>query len=89
MSQSKITTRQRLIAYGELLPEVTQCFTRQEYRYYVEYTEGLTLAEVGKLNTVSAVRVRQVLSKVESKFKRKANKLVKVYGKLKELSLEL
>ena len=37
---SRLNTRHRLIAYGELFPEITQKLSKMEYLYYIKYTEG-------------------------------------------------
>ena len=86
---SRLKTKERLMAYGELFPEITQKLSKQEYAYYVCYTEGLTLKEVGERYKVSAVRVRQVLARVERRFRYKAREVIETCQKLKELADKL
>ena len=82
---TRLKARERLMAYGELFPEVTQKLSKQEYNYYIWYTEGLTLQEVGEKYNVTPERVKQVLSRVERKFRLKAREIIELYYTIKEL----
>lgn len=83
---TRLKTRERLMAYGEIFPELTQKLTKQEYKYYIWYTEGLTLKEVGEKYGVTPERVKQVLSRVERKFRAKARDAIETCRQLKELA---
>lgn len=82
---SRLNTRHRLMAYGELFPEITQKLSKMEYLYYIKYTEGLTLAEIGALYNTTPQQVRQILVGTELKFKQKAREIIETCKKLKHL----